>query len=247
MVPFAVCWSWRSHWVFVAFLIKTPHFYRDQPSSFLLLCFLSLSLFDLGSFGTVIWLCHHAILIPSVLKVSVYMILTICSFHRDISCWCNQKRRVVSFWPFMDGIIHFVLLCCLSVLCCYCENRSIREGYTVYESRVLLRHDGCCVSMCVCAFAFFVYCALLTSEGVVSVFERQAPPPNLRGTAGELPIESETERSSCNPAWLWPSMDCRARPFSYASSLEPHCVSGLPHHTTTASKQSARHPSYSSG
>lgn len=184
------------------------------------------------------------------------MIHTICSFHRDISCWCNQKCRVVSLWPFLYDIIHFVLLCCLSVLCCYCENRSIREGYTVYESRVLPRHDGCCVSVCVrvCLMTPCLFIAPpLTSEGVVSVFDRHAPPTDPRAVggfhslAGELPIQTEPDRSSCNPVWLWPSMDCRARPFSYASSLEPHCVSGLPHHTTTDSKQSARHPSYNSG
>lgn len=43
-------------------------------------------------------------------------------------------------------------------------------------------------------------------------------------------------------------MDCPSPPVSYASSLEPHCVSGLPHHITAErlEAESARHPSHSS-
>lgn len=31
--------------------------------------------------------------------------------------------------------------------------------------------------------------------------------------ARELPIQTEPNQSSCNPAWLWPPVDCPARPF----------------------------------
>lgn len=64
-----------------------------------------------------------------------------------------------------------------------------------------------------------------------------APPtdPRVVGGSAHWPGSCQFEPKLTDPVVIqpdWPSMDCRTRPFSYASSLEPHCVSGLPpsHH-----------------
>lgn len=95
-----------------------------------------------------------------------------------------------------------------------------------------------CGCVCVCTSVSIQSVPPFAFEGVVSCLTDLPLPPVL--TLPEAPVIGPGScQSEPNPTHLVviqpdSGLPWTAQPahFSYASSLEPHCVSGLPHHTT---------------
>lgn len=114
------------------------------------------------------------------------------------------------------------------------------------------------VRVCVCVCVYLSLHSVRASVGLWGcglLLDWLAPPtcPHAARSSshwpGELQILTKPNPSGCNPAWLWPPVDCPARPFFLCQQLRAAlCLrtSSSHHSQKTPSRENARHLSYSS-